>query len=73
MKHINAFPIEDFIEKARLAMRTNQKNLSLTQKEYTDLAHSLALVMTRLTESLDRTIQEKPNNDLTVKMDGGKF
>ncbi len=73
MKYINAFPIEDFIEKARLAMRTNQKTLTLNQKEFTDLAHSLALVMTRLTETLDRTVQEKPNENFNIKMDGGKF
>lgn len=73
MKPINVFPIEDFLEKARLAIKTNQKNLSLTQKEYTDLANSLATVMTRLTGQLDQIATNKSEDTIQVKMDGGKF
>jgi hypothetical protein len=73
MKPINIFPIEDFLEKSRLAIKTNQKNLVLTQKEYTDLANSLATVMTRLTGQLDQIASNKSEENIQIKMDGGKF
>ncbi len=73
MKPLNVYPIEDFLEKVRIAVKTGQKNLSLTQKEYTDLANSLAIVMTRLSGTLDSSAQNKEPDIIQIKMDGGKF
>jgi len=73
MKPLNVFPIEDYLEKVRLAVKTGQKNLTLSQKEYTDLANSLAIVMTRLTGSLDKSVQEKPLDNIQINVDGGRF
>jgi len=73
MKQLNVYPIEDYLEKVRVAVKTGQKNLNLSQKEYTDLANSLAIVMTRLTGTLDKTNQEKEPDLIQIKMDGGKF
>lgn len=72
MKALNTLPIEDFLEKARIAIKTNQKNVTLTIKEATDLQNSLSIVMTRLSGELDQVAQVK-NESITVIVDGGKF
>lgn len=70
MKQLNTIPIEDFLDKARVAIRSNQKNLVLSIKEVADLQNSLSVVMTRLAGKTENTqLPEK----IEVKMDGGKF
>lgn len=74
MKQLNTLPIEDFLDKARIAIKSNQKNLSLSIKEVTDLQNSLSVVMTRLSGEMDHilatTSQPTP---IEVKMNGGSF
>jgi hypothetical protein len=72
MKNLNTFPIEDFLDKARIAIKTNQKNITLTIKEVSDLQNSLSVVMTRLAGELD---QSSTNNseDIVIKINGGTF
>jgi hypothetical protein len=72
MKALNTFPIEDFLEKTRIAIKTNQKNVTLTIKEATDLQNSLSIVMTRLSGELDQ-MAKTSNEKITVVVDGGKF
>lgn len=70
MSNLNTFPIEDFLNKARVAIKTNQKGLTLSIKEVTDLQNSLSVVMTRLAgESQPVSIGE----DIVIKINGGKF
>ena len=71
MKQLNTLPIEDFLDKARIAIKSNQKVLTLSIKEATDLQNSLAIVMTRLAGKLDQTSTEP--SAIQVKMDGGRF
>lgn len=73
MKSLNTLPIEDFLDKARIAIKSNQKNLTLSIKEVTDLQNSLAVVMARLAGNLDVLVQNPPQEQITVNMDGGKF
>ena len=68
MSDLNTYPIEDFLNKARLAIKTGQKGLTLTIKEATDLQNSLSVVMTRLAGEVP-TQQE----DIVVKLNGGNF
>ena len=68
MRQLNTFPIEDFLDKARIAIKTNQKTLVLSIKEVADLQSSLATVMTRLVGNA-----EQPVSAVEVKMDGGRF
>lgn len=68
MSDLNTFPIEDFLNKARLAIKTNQKSLTLTIKEATDLQNSLSVVMTRLAGEA-----QPKQEDITVKLNGGTF
>ena len=72
MKPLNTLPIEDFLDKARIARKGNQKTLTLTAKEYTDLFDSIASAMTRLSGALDQTTAGSADV-VEVKMDGGKF
>ena len=70
MKQLNTLPIEDFLEKARIAIKTNQKNITLSLKEVTDLQNSLSSVMTRLAgENAPAAEQE----DIVIKLNGGNF
>lgn len=74
MKQLNTLPIEDFLDKARIAIKTNQKNLVLTIKEATDLQNSLSIVMTRLTGELDQMLASATQASvIEVKIDGGNF
>lgn len=72
MKPINTVPIEDFLNKARIAIKSNQKNLTLTQKEIVDLQNSLSVVMTRLVGISEQNATQNIEK-ITVNMDGGKF
>ncbi len=71
MKQLNILPLEDFLDKARIARKTGQQSLTLTAKEYTDLYDGIASVMTRLSGILDQTSAQ--DSTIVVKMDGGKF
>jgi hypothetical protein len=73
MKQLNTFPIEDFLEKTRIAIKGNQKTVVLSIKEATDLQNSLSIVMTRLSGDLDQAIMNNQLGDIQIKMDGGKF
>jgi hypothetical protein len=70
MRTLNTLPIEDFLEKSKIAKKSNQKSLTLSSKEYTDLYDSLAAVMTRLVGSSGQSSAE---DTIEVKMDGGGF
>ena len=72
---INTIPIEQFLEKERIASKSNQKNLILDIKEAQNLANSLAILMTRLVGDLDTRIQEMQNQliSTSINMDGGGF
>jgi hypothetical protein len=74
MKQLNTLPIEDFLDKTRIAIKSGQKSVTMTIKEATDLQNSLSVVMTRLTGNMDQllsTVQQQ--STVEVKMDGGKF
>jgi hypothetical protein len=73
MKQLNTLPIESFLEKSRIAIRSNQKNLTLSIQEVTDLQNSLSVVMTRLTGEMDQILASTQNSSIEVKVDGGGF
>ena len=74
MLPLNTLPIESFLEKARIARRSNQKTLNLTISDVAALEDSLSVVMTRLTGELDSIIQKinQPTMDATG-FDGGSL
>jgi hypothetical protein len=72
MKNLNTFPIEDFLDKARIAIKTNQKSLNLSIKEVADLQNSLSVVMTRLAGELEQS-GGVGADDIVIKLNGGTF
>jgi hypothetical protein len=73
MKQLNTLPIEDFLDKTRVAIKSNQKTVTLTIKEATDLQNSLAVVMTRLLGEMDQVLGSSQVGNIEVRMNGGKF
>jgi hypothetical protein len=69
MSELNTLPIENFLDKARIAIKTQQKSLNLSIKEVADLQNSLSIVMTRLAGQPIVSAQE----DITIKINGGTF
>lgn len=69
---LNTLPIEDFLNKARVAIKGNKQDLTLSIKEVTDLQNSLSVVMTRLAGDLDSQVSKSPDT-FEIKMNGGSF
>jgi hypothetical protein len=74
MKPINTLPIEDFIDAARIATKSNKQTVILSIKEAQALSDSLATIMTRLAGIMDQTlVQNIEAGPIQIKMDGGGF
>ena len=75
MKQLNTLPIETFLDKARIAIKSNQKHLTLDIKEVQSLSDSLAVAMTRIAGELDEklTSAEVSPSIISINMDGGGF
>ncbi len=74
MKQLNTIPIENFLEKARIAQKSGSKTVNLSIDEAQQLSDSLSVIMTRLCGELDKVIQSAQQTpDFEVKMDGGTF
>jgi cytoplasmic iron level regulating protein YaaA (DUF328/UPF0246 family) len=75
MKQLNTMPIEQFLDKAKIAIKSNQKNLTLDIKEVQALSDSLAVTMTRIAGYQDAqlTAAQAMPDVITVNMDGGGF
>ena len=75
MKQLNTLPIEQFLDKARIAIKSNQKNLTIEIKDVQSLVDSLAVTMTRIAGDLDAQLAAVQSNTgvISVNMDGGGF
>ena len=75
MKQLNTLPIEQFLDKAKIAIKSNQKHLTLDIKEVQALNESLAVAMTRIAGQLDAQLHAASAlpDVITVNMDGGGF
>ena len=75
MKQLNTLPIETFLDKARIAIKSNQKHLTLDIKEVQSLSDSLAVAMTRIAGNLDEKLNssESAPSTISINMDGGGF
>ena len=75
MKTLNTLPIENFLDRAKVAIKTNQKTLNMDMKDVQSLYDSLAVVMTRLAGTLDektQNLQSQPSV-ISINMEGGGF
>jgi len=75
MKPLNTFPIESFLEKSKIAIRSGQKSMVMDIKDVQALNDNLAIVMTRLAGTLDSTLEKSipKSESVSIKMDGGGF
>jgi hypothetical protein len=72
MRPLNTIPIENFVNKAKIAAKSNQKNLTLTTDEAVLLADSITTLMARLIGKLEEDLQKTGVDEvITVNMDGG--
>ena len=71
MNNLNTLPIEMFLDKARIAIKSGQKSLNLDIKEIQALHDSLAVAMTRLAGM--PVVLQPAQESIQVKMDGGTF
>lgn len=69
MKQLNLLPIENFLEKSRIAIKSNQKQLTISIQEVIDLQNSISIVLSRLLSKDNNS----PIDKIEIKMDGGKF
>ena len=70
---VNTIPIENFLQKAKVASKTQQRELKLDAKQYKDLADSIAMLLARLVELQDTRLQQPQEQNVSVEMDGGNF
>jgi len=74
MKSLNTLPIENFLEKARIARKSGQKSLTISINDVILLEESLSVVMTRLAGELDAiALNSQNSSNITISMDGGNF
>jgi len=70
---INTVPIENFLQDAKIASKTQQRELKLDAKQYKDLADSIAMLLARLVELQDTRLQQPQEQNVSAEMDGGNF
>jgi hypothetical protein len=70
---INTIPIENFLQNAKIAGKTQQREIKLDAKQYKDLADSISMVLARLVELQDKRLQQPQEVNVDVQMDGGNF
>jgi len=75
MKQMNTLPIEQFLDKARIAIKSKQKNLTLSIAEVQSLHDSIAVAMTRIAGDLDKILTAPRESEpaISIKMDGGSL
>ncbi|MGY8864625.1 MAG: hypothetical protein ACKVJK_03235 [Methylophagaceae bacterium] len=71
---LNTFPIQQFLQKVKVADASNAKEIKFTTAEAKALAFTLGIVMTRLEGDLERLIASYSRGDdevIQINMDGG--
>jgi len=72
MRPLNTIPIENFLNKVKIASKSNQKNLTISTDEAVLLADSITTLMARLIGKLEDDLQKTAVDEvITVNMDGG--
>lgn len=72
--NINTLPIENFLEKTRIASKNGSKTVVLDVKEAQILSDCLAVVMTKLVSRLYSEVETKSTPvNVSIKMDGGNL
>lgn len=73
-KLLNTLPIEEFLDRARVAIKSKHTSVVFSIKEVTDLQNSLAVVMTRLANDTGSIALPPSTTDtIEIRMNGGSF
>jgi hypothetical protein len=68
----SCLPIENFINKAKIASKSNQKTVTLSIEEAVQLSENISITLVRLAGMMDQSSQTAPTDEvITVAMDGG--
>ena len=70
---LNTIAIDTFLQRVKVATKTNQRELKLDAKQYRDLADTIGLLLNRLVELQDYAIQNRPEEVVDVQLDGGDW
>lgn len=73
MKPINTIPIETFLEKVRIASKTNQKSVNLDLKEASMIADVVTIMMSRLVYKMSSETENTTASATKIDADGGGF
>jgi hypothetical protein len=72
IRPLNVIPIENFINKSKIAYKSKQKSVTLTIDEAVQLTESITIAMIRLAGVQEEQLQQNPTEEvITVNMDGG--
>ena len=73
VKPLNTIPLQQYIDKVKVADSTNQQEVRMTLVEAKNLAFTLGIVMARLNGDLENLIANKTSTEETVEvqLDGG--
>ena len=74
VKPLNTIPLQQYIDKVKVADSTNQQEVRMTLVEAKILAFTLAGVMSRLHGDLEKLVDKQNNTEevVSVTVDGGK-
>ena len=73
VKPINTIPLEQFIDKVKIAENAKKKEVTIEIKDAKNLAFTLASVMSRLHGDLEKLVDQanKTEEVVNITMDGG--
>ena len=74
VKPLNTIPLQQYIDKVKVADSTNQQEVRMTLVEAKNLSFTLAGVMSRLHGDLEKLVDKQNNTEevVSVTVDGGK-
>ena len=74
VKPLNTIPLQQYIDKVKVADSTNQQEVRMTLVEAKNLAFTIGSVMSRLHGDLEKLVDKQNNTEevVSVTVDGGK-
>ncbi|MBK94026.1 MAG: hypothetical protein CMP33_07620 [Rickettsiales bacterium] len=74
VKPINTIPLQQFIDRVKVADNSNQAEVRMTLVEAKNLAFTIGSVMSRLHGDLEKLVDKQNNTEevVSVTVDGGK-
>ena len=74
VKPLNTIPLQQYIDKVKVADNSNQAEVRMTLVEAKNLAFTIGSVMSRLQGDLEKLVDKQNNTEevVSVTVDGGK-